>query len=544
MFQANVFRVLYSIYSLIIGILIFIFSILIYTGFSSDKSIYLQTLQDWEQNPIVDIYVLNDITVNCQPGEDSVFQYNWPGTKEGCLCTLTNQIREGQCCTEQNKSDCCEGKPINPVKNETLDIWDINGNKFKLCAIRLDNYSFRNNAPQSLNCLASEKWCGKDSQGNQDQNYGFCVPANQKCAVQEILIGQVNPNPQLYDQTNIYNNSDGSGFWVFIGRGGPLKLPLINFKVSSSEQICTSDDETIGINQGYQLNKMISSCSSDDYLYEKTSISINQQDFLNSNNLSQQLSALPNYQYSSDELYLFSKSYPSLKMKCRGSIETFYDNLDVISQIEQLALPNFITCCVYSSILLFFDSWIGFKYNKFSWGVIIFKEKVNNLLRGIYILKYILFLSCNFLIIFEATYQIQINNFLSDIVNKQCTDSNQNFFNFLQNGQIRDYTVGILLCAWMHFLAEPNVFFVINKFCCSQIQDFMRQSTVSQQAKNTNNQTVSKDVSISMDKHEEKPLPQNNSISFYPPYKSPSKKPSSFIGGLKKTVSYKLEHNQ
>ncbi|KAL4442848.1 hypothetical protein ABPG74_010737 [Tetrahymena malaccensis] len=540
MFQGAVFRVLYSIYSLIVGILIFIFSILIYTGFSSNKDVYLQTLQDWEQKPIVDIYVLNDITAECQPGEDSVFQYNWPGTKEGCLCAQTNQIREGQCCTEQNENNCCVGKTIDAIKNKTLDIWNINGNKFKLCAIKLDNYTFRNNAPLGLTCLASEKWCGKDSQGNQDQNYGFCVPANQKCPVQDILIGQVNPNPQLYDQVNIYTNSDGSGFWVYLSREGPLKLPLIDFKVSSSEKICTSDDETVGINQGYSLNNMISSCSSDDYFYLKTSIQINEKDFLKSNNLSQQLSALPNYQYSTDELFLFSKSYTELKMKCRSNIQTFYDNLDVISQIEQLALPNFIICCLYSSTLLFFDSWIGFKYNKFSWGVIIFKEKVSNLLRGIYILKYIIFLSCNFLIIFEATYQIQINNFLSDVINKQCVDSDSNFFIFLQNGQIRDYTIGILLCAWMHFLAEPNVFFVINKFCCSQIQDFMRQSTVSQQAKNSNNQTASKDVSISMDKHEEKNLPQNNSISFYPPYKSPIKKPSSFIGGLKKTVSYKF----
>ncbi|KAL4491421.1 hypothetical protein ABPG72_008077 [Tetrahymena utriculariae] len=540
MFQSPVFRVLYSIYSLIIGILIFIFSILIYTGFSSNKSVYLQTLQDWDLKPIVDIYVLNDITANCQSGEDSVFQYNWPGTKEGCLCTKNNQVREGQCCTEQNQSNCCEGKPINAVKSMTFDIWEINGNKFKLCAIKLDNYSFHNNAPQSLNCLASEKWCGKDSSGNQDQNYGFCVPVNQKCPVQDILIGQVNPNPQLYDQVNIYKNSDGSGFWVYLSREGPLKLPLIAFKVSSSESICTNDDETVGINQPYSLNNMISSCSSADQLYQKTSISIAQQDFFQSNNLSQQLSALPNYQYSSDQLFLFSKSYTDLKMKCRNNINRFYDNLTVISLIEDLALPNFILCCLYSSILLFFDSWIGFKYNKFYWGVIIFKEKVNCLIRGIYIIKYILFLSCNFLIIFEATYQIQINNFLSDITNRQCVDSNQNFFTFLQNGQIRDQTIGILLCAWMHFLVEPNVFFVINKFCCSQIQDFMRQSTMSQQVKNPNNQTVSKDVSISMDKHEEKNLPQNNSISFYPPNKSPTKKPCSFIGGLKETVSQKL----
>lgn len=103
---------------------------------------------------------------------------------------------------------------------------------------------------------------------------------------------------------------------------------------------------------------------------------------------------LESWQFNPNTYVVLQKSYMNLRKNCRKSIGEYFvmgERIENLYQICKVVLPF---CLLYSLLLLAYEMWIGFFYTKYLWGLIVFRSKIENLYKVLYIIKLFLFLMC------------------------------------------------------------------------------------------------------------------------------------------------------
>lgn len=75
-------------------------------------------------------------------------------------------------------------------------------------------------------------------------------------------------------------------------------------------------------------------------------------------------------------------------MNCRSRIDEYFQNKDELYSIFKYVLASFILNVLYCVDLILFESWIGLVYNKYLWGLIIFRRGANSFFKKVYIFKF------------------------------------------------------------------------------------------------------------------------------------------------------------
>ena len=114
--KLKILRVLYSILCVTIGICVIVFSAIIYTNIKKNNAIFDGLLENWENDPIINLHIKSNPDEECSNRNDSLFFYFWPGTIAGCDCTIFGPLNS-RCCDAAdillNKTEhCCIGKEI------------------------------------------------------------------------------------------------------------------------------------------------------------------------------------------------------------------------------------------------------------------------------------------------------------------------------------------------------------------------------------------------------------------------------------------------
>ena len=167
---------------------------------SSYFQIFTQITKNWQLQPIIDVVTIHSKI--CPDGYSFLFNYQWPGTKEGCDCmnkfNLTgfkdneNKIKQGPCSSLLVALDC---KSLKKTDLTFVNSW----NNLTICAKRGDRnylFSYSNNLVSKQKCPLDKKSCGEiDSLGNL-----LCLNKTEKCPLNNIVISKKLGNQNIKDE--------------------------------------------------------------------------------------------------------------------------------------------------------------------------------------------------------------------------------------------------------------------------------------------------------------------------------------------------------
>lgn len=100
--------------------------------------------QNWNNEFIQDISLVNSYN-QCPAGFEDLIDYKWPGTGYGCLCSETNLVEPGRCCSKRRKQKAdqngdilqcpCVGRTIEPVSDREFHYWrdESDNQEFRIC---------------------------------------------------------------------------------------------------------------------------------------------------------------------------------------------------------------------------------------------------------------------------------------------------------------------------------------------------------------------------------------------------------------------------
>ncbi|CAD8067629.1 unnamed protein product [Paramecium sonneborni] len=314
---------------------------------------YDQFIDNQNQGVIEDIIVQNN-TSECPDGFEYLFQYNWPGTIEGCDCSnnqllpnnslLFNFSAGGQCTLAQLSQGC---QYISEVSNKTLRL--INDNNFSkpfvLCAKRIQGVSLRYNFSY---CQEQDKTiCGSGQ-------FYYCLPKDVKCPISQIgftteqsYFKNLNKSNNSI-QGNIINLSNGHYFYYIKNQS---QLPISQIKMTETTEVCklNSLNNISPYREDYVLMKIKREhCQENDSQF-KTVYSINEDQFYLSNNLYSLNYTLPYFEINSSVIWtLQTKPYNQILDECQFGSD--YENFLEKKDIKNIKDLNVYIYCLFISI--------------------------------------------------------------------------------------------------------------------------------------------------------------------------------------------------
>ncbi|EAS06985.3 transmembrane protein, putative (macronuclear) [Tetrahymena thermophila SB210] len=455
----NLGRIIYGFLVLILAILLIVFSAVISNSYSSNDIDLSQILENWEEYPIFNLYQPYSDSTQCNQGDESIFLYQWPGTSAGCQCNDSTFTTNLCCGVSGNSGSCCNGTPIQQINSEALRYWDMSldasqPNPQIICGEKLFGYNFRTNARYNNECPSNLKTCGSDS------NFVFCVPYEKECPIQEVRFEIQEFEDKTYEnfQLNIQQNT----YFIYIKRTYQSKLPIVQFRVSNHLSAC-QDEQLSYIPQLDSIFDLRSTNCSLSKQYFYTDLSLLEEDYFSIHNISNQLLSLPSFSFNTNYPFrLLSESYYTTQQQCLQYMESFYSINSKMNSISTAAYVTFILCLIYGLELLVIETWIGFIYNKYLWGLIFMRKKVNLIWKIIYSIKFILFVACITSSFVLAYLYNKEYNFFQNQISESCFDGEANYqFQLQINNMYPGLITGLIIVIFILFFIEPNVWYIL-----------------------------------------------------------------------------------
>ncbi|KAL4439324.1 hypothetical protein ABPG74_016987 [Tetrahymena malaccensis] len=456
----NLGRVVYGILVLILAIILIAFSAVINNSYSQNHIDLSNILDNWEENPIIDLYLPSSDSTYCNQGDESIFLYNWPGTSAGCYCNDSTFTTNLCCGVSGSRGSCCNGTPIQQISPEFLRYWDLSldsssPNPQIICGQKLHGYNFRLNSHYNNECPSNLKTCGSDN------DFVFCVPYDRQCPIQELRFETQEFEDNTYE--NFQLDKQQNTYFIYIKRTYQNKLPIVQFRVSNHLSAC--QDESLSyipqLDSIFDLRS--TNCSlTNQYFY--TDLSLLEEDYFSIHNLTSQLLSLPSFAFNTNYPFrLLSESYYSTQVECLQYVEQFYSINTKMNQISSAASVTFILCLIYGLQLLLIETWIGLIYNKYLWGLIFLRNKVNLIWKIIYFIKFILIIACITSSIVLAYIYNKEYSFFQNQISVSCFDDDDTNYQFQNqvNNMYPGLITGVIIIISILFFIEPNVWYIL-----------------------------------------------------------------------------------
>ncbi|KAL4485369.1 hypothetical protein ABPG72_008545 [Tetrahymena utriculariae] len=455
----NLGRIIYGFLVLILAIILIAFSAVVNNSYSSNSINLTNILDNWEESPIINLYQPQSGSINCDSGDESIFLYNWPGTSAGCYCNDSTFTTNLCCGVSDSSGSCCNGEPIQEIYPEFLRYWDMSLDVNKpnpqiICGQKLLGYNFRLNSHYNNECPSNLKTCGSDS------DFVFCAPQEKQCPIQEVLFEIQEFKDSTYENFQLENQQNT--YFIYIKRTYQNKLPIVHFRVSNHLSACQDESLSYIPQLDSIFDLRITNCSlTNSYFY--TELSLLEEDYFTIHNLASQLQSLPSFTFNTNYPFrLLYQSYYSTQVKCLQYVEQFYSINTKMNQISSAAYVTFILCLIYGLQLLVLETWIGFVYNKYLWGLIFLRNKVIFIWKIIYSIKFILIIAClTSSIVLSYIYNKEYNFFQTQI-SERCfddDDTNQQFQEQV-NKMYPGLITGLIVIIIISFFIEPNVCYI------------------------------------------------------------------------------------
>lgn len=331
----------YSVYSAIAA----------FVKFKNITGTYLGIIDNWQLDMIKDIKAVTADT-NCPADYKNIFNYEWPGTNEGCNClsikdgtkppnqniTLNKKIYETKCNASTIAVGCSTIAPTAGV-NMTSYLG------YKYCVQRAKGTSFvetAKNMNDDGSCKTGFTKCG----GNADPMNAVCIdPAqfNGGCPVMDIKSSQVNANYVRLGASPLYistkaDHSLSAMSEIYINEGG----------------VCASSPgTTTTAGSPHPLMKStIRSCNSYDNSYTSLGASIDKVSFFAAHKVL--VSAVPEldkYVLTSQFITPFKRSYFGFKPICRMDVSRMSNSEGEVKTI-QIAQSSLLAIAIIVGFIL------------------------------------------------------------------------------------------------------------------------------------------------------------------------------------------------
>jgi hypothetical protein len=339
-------------------VLFFIIIIIGYVKLVGSDYSYMHNLGlNWNRGPVSSV---NPAGNACASPEQPLITNFWPGTNEGCYCTINTSLvygplRLGRCKKDRDNYIFCSTVPVRPpIRYQS---WK---NKF-LCGKRVDtSYLDLTISRRPESCPMNMRSCGiVDSLSNV-----MCVPNQTPCPINSVSIAASNVAVTAKDSTVInaegvkivFSNNDPKGKILnelYIGENQPCANPLYanyNYKPYLLDYFYGKT----------QCTDKIGTFSTDErYIKLDTSNSLNT---LRDNNILPIINSLPLYNAQSynHETTLYSRNFIGLEPSCLQDLKRSGFSQNLLTDLTQIehnlswALGLTLTCLIFGIIMFVF----------------------------------------------------------------------------------------------------------------------------------------------------------------------------------------------
>lgn len=407
----------------LLGILVSIF--FFNNNLEKDMLIVKDFIATWKSKPI---QILQDSYYkSCHEiGTADIINYEWPGTKEGCICTSSNgksEVLIGVCSSDQLAKGC----------KKLESIGAISANKWKrhyLCAsaIKLKPYFELNKVTQAEGCNYRHQSCGIiDTLGNI-----LCIPDNESCPINSISFkNNVEAHDVRIDTSN--KNYNGKIFTNFIVAEERLCVNHNEKSFIEKDHILILKDEN-SLCKTYSTNED-GTINYEDMNYIKLD-SYSKKEFYEHNDIDKVISNIPGYNIDqiSANVNLYASVYPAWKKACQkkeffnyfNSNITDHEVREIVTVTEQHKLKLYLYGI--GAGITFFVGIVILKYSMILSGS--FKIEVNLASLIVTVFVYIAHIGINIILLLVSDVNLEViknckttNDFFELINNNNCSDS-------------------------------------------------------------------------------------------------------------------------
>ncbi|KAL4505413.1 hypothetical protein ABPG72_002475 [Tetrahymena utriculariae] len=177
----------------------------------SQNNQFHQLINLWLDDPIEKVQLVELIQICPDGTQEEKITYKFRGTSGLCSCDIeTSQVQHNiqtnitfSECSDLKCSNSTKVQKVNAIPTKSLFYLFQSPDKkitYKLCASRIQGYSFAKKAPTDQKCGSDEQYCSWNNtkNGEFDIDYGYCIPQNRECFSSAVQLSQVNNNqPQL-----------------------------------------------------------------------------------------------------------------------------------------------------------------------------------------------------------------------------------------------------------------------------------------------------------------------------------------------------------
>ncbi|KAL4464175.1 hypothetical protein ABPG72_008577 [Tetrahymena utriculariae] len=211
---ATLTEAVYSLYQSYLG----------YKGFNNlNDQIQLEVTDRYEYRMLQDVQAFSSCNAEWEP----LFEYMFQGTNIRCDCRAQGgEITIDFCMPDQQ--NCIQ---YNFLNEKLLSVWPFgidNGLNQQLCVKYYTQDTFATIKDWPTTCPSGKKRCGGQSIESM-----LCLPEDQQCPLNDMVVAITNPDPLIYNEQIIFNSTHT----LFFTRQSN-KLPLNLSKVTSGEGPC------------------------------------------------------------------------------------------------------------------------------------------------------------------------------------------------------------------------------------------------------------------------------------------------------------------
>ncbi|KAL4450453.1 hypothetical protein ABPG74_019351 [Tetrahymena malaccensis] len=395
---------------------------------------YKFMLNDWQQNPITDIYIPSSPSNNCKDNETPLFYYYWPGIKQS--------------------------KYSNGASAQEFYSWDIGTNStqqvIRLCGIQLEGYNFRNYT-KFQNCDQDSKICSDLS----STDFQYCIPKQFKCPIQLVSFGN-----QSLSKAGIYESQQlNANTQMFVYRNVQDRLPLSQFRVAMSTFTCWDKTQTYDPNFSFTGDQRSNNCKKTDQLYTNTNFTLSEQQYFQANNALGYFSDL-RYKFDNQSKYYFlQKSYFELPSSCRPYMDDYYNYLDQLYTFRTFLLAYIICEGIFIGYYVLLESFVIKKYYYYQFDYIVFRKQARFKLKVIKLIRVALMTITLAFPIAGFTLQIFIATMGTKIIQDCLVQEIVNEINNLNGIYIAAFLVQAIFRSII-FFSESTIRYLISKCLC------------------------------------------------------------------------------
>jgi len=306
---------------IISSFILFIIMIFAYSKLFNSNYAYMHTLgENWKRGPVISVNSNN----YCNEGEESLITNSWPGTVEGCYCSVNfdlfkGPLRRGRCNRDRDNLLFCSTVAQKPQIRYTS--W-----KGKQICVKRENKNYLD-----LTISSNEKYCPMNTRscGVADSlNNVLCVPSTVACPLNYIMFlnsGQLVPKDMNYTQID---TKDGK----LLFSNEATKEDVLNEFFISEGQPCANPKGRNYLQKPYILDPFYDNYACNvnisDFQYDeryKLVDSYKTYDLYRDNSLLPALKSLPEYPdplQNNRDVSLYKRNYIGIDSRCLAEIKS------------------------------------------------------------------------------------------------------------------------------------------------------------------------------------------------------------------------------